>query len=84
MAPFSRITGQVFKSGILGHCLGGNVTIFTRYQDYFYYHRYQVSFLSVVIPFLIFYVPELFLFLLSFVDNYYVDMVFVYKVDSYS
>ena len=75
---------QVFKSGILGHCLGGNVTIFTCYQDYFYYHCYQVSFLSFMILFLIFYVLELFLFLLSFVDDHYEDIILVYKVDSYS
>ena len=60
------------------------VTIFTRYLGYFYYHCYQSFSFIFVILFLIFHVPEMFLSLLSFVDNYYADIILVYKVDSYS
>ena len=42
--------------------------------------RYLLS----LILFLIFHVPELFLFLLSSEDNHYVDKTLVYKVVSYS
>ena len=58
--------------------------IFTCYRTIFCYHCYQASFLSFVILCLIFYVPELFLFLLSFEDNNYADIILVYKVDSCS
>ena len=47
---------MVFKSGILGHCSGGNVTNFSCYhcyQNYFRYRCYQVVFAIFFLSFMI-------------------------------
>ena len=60
------------KSGILGSYSGGNVTTFNSLSELFLLSLLSGCFCYL---FLIFYDPEIFLFLLFFVDNGYADIV---------